>query len=55
SKLKVGVQQKLLTKDDPLTLRIVESARLDTPKDFEGWVSHLKSFFPRCLLEEEVL
>ena len=55
SKLKAGVRRELLTKDDTLTPRIIESAKQVSAKDCRGWIAHSKSFFPCCLSKEEKL
>ena len=55
SKLKAGVWHELLTKDDTLTPRIIEFAKLVSAKDCRGWITHSRSFFPHCLLNEEKL
>ena len=55
SKLKAGIRRELLTKDDTLTPHIIESTKLVSAKDCRGWITHSRSSFPRCLLNEEKL
>ena len=49
SKLKAGVKRHLLTLDDTLLLRIIDSANQISAQDCQGWIRHLLSFMPCCI------
>ena len=55
SKLKAGVKREIFTTSNPLAPRIIQSAYLVTARDCQGWIRHVKSYFPRCILEEPML
>ena len=55
SKLKAGVKRNLLTTDDTLLPRIIDSANQVTAQDCQGWIRHSLSFVPRCINGEKML
>ncbi|KAG2217216.1 hypothetical protein INT45_013961 [Circinella minor] len=55
SKLKAGVKRHLLTTDDTLLPRIIDSANQITTQDCQGWIRHSLSFVPRCINAEKML
>ncbi|KAG2215780.1 hypothetical protein INT45_001783 [Circinella minor] len=55
SKLKAGVKCHLLTSDDTLLLRIINSANQVTAQDCQGWIRHSLSFVPRYINGEKML
>ncbi|KAG2217446.1 hypothetical protein INT45_009645 [Circinella minor] len=55
SKLKAGVKRHLLTSDDTLLLRIIDSGNQVTAQDCQGWIRHSLSFMPRCINGEKML
>ena len=55
SKLKAGVKRNLLTTDDTLLPRIIDSANQVTAQDCQGWIRHSLSFVPHCINREKML
>ncbi|CEJ00962.1 hypothetical protein RMCBS344292_18454 [Rhizopus microsporus] len=55
SKVKDGIRRDCLTVDDNLSARIIESAKTISVDDCVNWISHLYSFFDRCLALEPML
>ena len=54
SKLKAGVKRSMLTSQDTLTDRIIQSSQLVTPSDCYGWIEYSKSFFTKATNMEDL-
>jgi transposase len=52
AKIKAGIIRKPFDDCDSLTPRLIESCKLVTQQDCQGWIRHAISFFPRCLQKE---
>ncbi|KAG2210693.1 hypothetical protein INT45_005651 [Circinella minor] len=55
SKLKACVKREILPTSNPFTPRTIQPTYLVTARDFQGWIRHAESYFPRCILEEPML
>ena len=55
AKVKAGVRRNALSAEDRLSERICVSVHKVTRKDYQAWIRHAISFFPRCKNEERNL
>ncbi|KAG2216846.1 hypothetical protein INT45_013990 [Circinella minor] len=54
SKLKACVKREILPTSNPFKPRTIQPTYLVTARDFQGWIRHAESYFPRCILEEPI-
>ncbi|KAI7884998.1 uncharacterized protein EV154DRAFT_398472, partial [Mucor mucedo] len=54
SKLKFYVKREYLDDTPTLLRKMEEGLRTISASDCQGWVSHSMSYFPRCIVKEDM-